>query len=414
MESNGVPISVIAKNLLGYFRDNLESSRESMTKARDSLPQCIRAEEEAQKNYEKILSKKPLEKDLPKKKDERTKIIEKWEKKHDSKLSRLQNAKDKLLSTRTRTFTLEHNIITLVAQYACMSRILISNPNLSECPLCSETLVAPEITKCNHTFCSTCILSFIRVNGHCPTCITSLKITDLTSVNKQNEKLIDLPKVSSAPIRKPVLKRKPLPKKKSPKRKGRGRTKKQTKKKEEKKEEGEEMEENEEENKENGEENKEDEEKKENEDSKMDESENIISNTDEIKVDEDELDEEIVKNWKDSTWFDNVTEFHGSKISSLLKYLQQLLSTKRQTKLIIFSKFDTLLNTLGNMMNNLFNRSDPTNPLFVSCKGNVIQRKKILDQFNSLEKNSPRILLLSLTNAASGTHLTGNYIHYFI
>merc|ERR1712151_687117 len=41
----------------------------------------------------------------------------------------------------------------------------------------------------------------------------------------------------------------------------------------------------------------------------------------------------------------------------------------------------------------------------VTCKGNIHVRNKILAKFNSADEGSPRILMLSLLNSASGTQL---------
>lgn len=126
---------------------------------------------------------------------------------------------------------------------------------------------------------------------------------------------------------------------------------------------------------------------------------------------------------------------NGSKMMYLLSYLSQLINSKtisnninnngdndndnnkknnadskRMTKVIIFSKFDSLLKQLETLLSNIFKRNNTSSKIFVSCKGNPKMRKKILDHFQSSDPNSPRILLLSLTNAASGTHLPGLYL----
>ena len=116
---------------------------------------------------------------------------------------------------------------------------------------------------------------------------------------------------------------------------------------------------------------------------------------------------------------------HGTKLAALVNWTYRLLNSDDSKKVIIFSKSDDLLLTIGKILlrfyrsNPLLGSDDEQSEdeeevkkinLFVTCKGNGSVRKKTIDQFNSQKKNSPRVLLLSLENAASGTHLTGNFI----
>ena len=152
-----------------------------------------------------------------------------------------------------------------------------------------------------------------------------------------------------------------------------------------------------------------------------------------IKEEEGELNlitEEDLKHIKDKKKRNRMKELnqlhkllyykYGTKISSMIHWTYRLLSSDETTKVIVFSKSETFLNQFGKSLLRYF-RSNPTYDdelsededeakeinLYVTCKGNATVRRNIIEKFNSRQKKSPRVLLLSLQNAASGTHLTG-------
>ena len=106
---------------------------------------------------------------------------------------------------------------------------------------------------------------------------------------------------------------------------------------------------------------------------------------------------------RDSQYSGGVVSKHGSKLVAICGYLQSVMASTGDIKAIVFSQYESTLARLTKMLSTL----DPVNftNQIVSCKGNIHMRRKVIDAFNSQKKGSPRILLLSLANNASGTHL---------
>ena len=103
------------------------------------------------------------------------------------------------------------------------------------------------------------------------------------------------------------------------------------------------------------------------------------------------------------THFRQLVNRFGTKIASLLVYVKDLLTVNPQGKVIIFSKWDMLLQYLGDAFQS---DTDHLKELSVVCRGTVQARRRALESFQETLPSSPSILLLSLNNAASGTHLT--------
>jgi SNF2 family DNA or RNA helicase len=103
---------------------------------------------------------------------------------------------------------------------------------------------------------------------------------------------------------------------------------------------------------------------------------------------------------KDENAIDKLTYKYGSKLGKLIGLCKQLLANK-DNKIIIFSQWDRMLHMIGVTLE----ENDIDN---VYCKGNVHQRNKAIDKFKKGldKKNSPRVIMLSLEHAASGTNLT--------
>ena len=107
--------------------------------------------------------------------------------------------------------------------------------------------------------------------------------------------------------------------------------------------------------------------------------------------------------------FPNLTESvsnnsgFGSKLVAICGYLQNIMDSTDDVKLIVFSQYEETLASLTSILSKI----DPQNftNQIVACKGNIYSRRKAINAFNSTEIGSPRILLLSLANNASGTHL---------
>ena len=98
-----------------------------------------------------------------------------------------------------------------------------------------------------------------------------------------------------------------------------------------------------------------------------------------------------------------IRQHFGSKFAATTMYLEELLRTQPEAKMIVFSQYDTVLQTVSSELEKL----DPETfkNCTAACKGSVHSRNKQLARFQSNKKGSARILLLSLKNSASGTHL---------
>ena len=112
------------------------------------------------------------------------------------------------------------------------------------------------------------------------------------------------------------------------------------------------------------------------------------------------------KKEKENDRFLDIRNNYGTKISAIIKLINEILSSDPTYKIIVFSKWDNLLSTLGDILDQTYEEKTGGQSIYVSCKGNVIVKNKMIQQFNNMDENSPRVLFLSLTSAASGTHLT--------
>ncbi|ELR15494.1 SNF2 domain containing protein [Acanthamoeba castellanii str. Neff] len=108
---------------------------------------------------------------------------------------------------------------------------------------------------------------------------------------------------------------------------------------------------------------------------------------------------------------EDMVAVHGSKMPHLLLFVQQLCEDD-DSRIIIFSQWTRLLLLIGNLLEDHGVRT-------IFCRGNVYQRNKAIAAFqksvDSQPKKAakgkepeplPRVLMLSLENAASGTNLT--------
>ena len=103
---------------------------------------------------------------------------------------------------------------------------------------------------------------------------------------------------------------------------------------------------------------------------------------------------------------DYVVSKYGSKLGNIIFLVNSLLLSNDHEKVIIFSQFDIMLRLIQSAL--------AENKIVSSIvKGNVYHRQNSISQFKSESKddNKSRVLLLSLTHAASGTNLCeGNNI----
>eukprot|EP01094_Clydonella_sp_ATCC50884_P020251 TRINITY_DN4167_c0_g1_i1.p1 TRINITY_DN4167_c0_g1~~TRINITY_DN4167_c0_g1_i1.p1 ORF type:complete len:754 (+),score=232.42 TRINITY_DN4167_c0_g1_i1:2-2263(+) len=90
-----------------------------------------------------------------------------------------------------------------------------------------------------------------------------------------------------------------------------------------------------------------------------------------------------------------VAERFGTKIGEIVAYLDRVQKDEPGAKVIVFSKFERLLSVIE--------RHAGASERFASCKGTAKQRVAALESFKN---GRAQVLLLSLKNAASGTHLT--------
>lgn len=89
---------------------------------------------------------------------------------------------------------------------------------------------------------------------------------------------------------------------------------------------------------------------------------------------------------------------HGTKAGAMLFVVRALLANK-ENKIIVFSQWGGLLSHLGMELKN-------GGTQVARCVGNVHMRNKAISSFSGVGGGGPRVILLSLENAASGTNLT--------
>lgn len=90
---------------------------------------------------------------------------------------------------------------------------------------------------------------------------------------------------------------------------------------------------------------------------------------------------------------------YGVKTGYLIKLVRKLLASQKN-KIIIFSQYDFMLKLVSDSLS-----SNGVSNSFV--KGNVHQRTQAIDKFKGIRlgEDENRVIMLSLKNAASGTHL---------
>ena len=327
-------ISDLGEKILANLKEKITFYRMKLPKYKSNLPIIIKEEEITIKEMDEWLTKEPAVKTFvppnhyyPMETEE----YKKW-RLEKLKISNLHSKQlDSIQSLKTKIIDAENEIVSLVGQAACFSRLFhnFNNENEENCELCLKTALDREVTSCDHYFCSVCIMDFVRRNSHCPICNTSLQIHNIYQVKKSKDK---------------------------------------------------------------------------------------------NKKNKDEKNEKKIEKKKEGGIYLEIREEYGTKISVILKTLIQLLHSDDSSKIIVFSKWDNLLNTLGHLLDNYYQYPDnddvdsielSKSSIHVSCKGNVIIKNKLIDHFNSPEKYSPRVLFLSLSSAASGTHLTGSFFLLF-
>ena len=96
---------------------------------------------------------------------------------------------------------------------------------------------------------------------------------------------------------------------------------------------------------------------------------------------------------------DELEEKYGVKTGFLIKLVRKILADSNN-KIIIFSQYDFMLNLVSESLS-----SNGVANSFV--KGNVHQRVKAIEKFKGLRLNEDenKVIMLSLKNSASGTHL---------
>lgn len=230
-------------------------------------------------------------------------------------LDRLNRKKITVASVRTNMNRLENEIIKLITQTACFTRLsnvedYFNDNNQNSCGFCLKQLSSVYIKAiCSHIFCSSCFEDILHQSTRCPICFVTLKY--FSSSNSKNS-------------------------------------------------------------------------------SKSSLSVNNLQNQS-----------------RKMNFLRLVNEF-GTKIASLIVYVYDLLLVHSVGKIIIFSKWDSLLVYLGSAIRSsqeYFNFL-AQKELFVICRGSITSRNRALDRFCDTSPDSPSILLLSLNNSASGTHLT--------
>ena len=87
---------------------------------------------------------------------------------------------------------------------------------------------------------------------------------------------------------------------------------------------------------------------------------------------------------------------YGSKLGTLILKVRDILSSDSSNRIIIFSQWDVMLRLIGKSLD-----ENKINNSFV--KGNVYSRAKSIDKFK--RSTDTKVIMLSLTNSASGTDL---------
>ena len=59
-----------------------------------------------------------------------------------------------------------------------------------ECPICRELITTHKITKCQHTFCGSCLDKWLAENHTCPMCRTELNEPDVKTNNLDSQQYI--------------------------------------------------------------------------------------------------------------------------------------------------------------------------------------------------------------------------------
>lgn len=101
---------------------------------------------------------------------------------------------------------------------------------------------------------------------------------------------------------------------------------------------------------------------------------------------------------KDSDKKDDLIEKYGVKTGTLIRLVRKLIM-KTDNNIIIFSQYDFMLKLISDSLS-----TNGVSNSFVS--GNVYKRNKAIESFRGLRMGeSSQVIMLSLKNAASGTHL---------
>jgi SNF2 family DNA or RNA helicase len=95
---------------------------------------------------------------------------------------------------------------------------------------------------------------------------------------------------------------------------------------------------------------------------------------------------------------DDLIEKYGVKTGTLIRLVRKIIANK-DNNVIIFSQYDFMLKLVSDSLS-----QNGVNNSFV--KGNVFQRNKAIESFRGIRMGeSSQVIMLSLQNAASGTHL---------
>lgn len=99
---------------------------------------------------------------------------------------------------------------------------------------------------------------------------------------------------------------------------------------------------------------------------------------------------------------ESLVQRYGSKMAHLFVYVKDLVENDDNNRIIVFSQWDKMLGHVSEIL-------EDNGIATVSCRGNVYQRNKAISAFQNAgaSADQPRVLMLSLENAASGTNLTG-------